>query len=253
MNVNPYGEDSERSVSVTQAGTTQSDRAYDLLRVEIVQWQLPPGTHLSEVKLAERLGVSRTPLREAIQRLARDGLVRINPGRGAIVSEIALQDVVHLFQMREALESYASRLCARRPDRGVFCELRVEFEAQREEFTAAARPEGDGYDDYFSLISRLDDATDRGANNPYLLDALAGLRGHLQRLRQIARRRPTRMLETASEHLAICAAICDGDEAQAAQATAVHINNSLRNILAVIAEDVSGPNLLMNDEARSQA
>ena len=95
----------------------QSQCAYEQLRDEIVQWELPPGTHLNEVPLAERLSVSRTPLREAVQRLARDGLVTIIPGRGALVAQLALQDVVHLFQMREALEPYAARLCARNPDR----------------------------------------------------------------------------------------------------------------------------------------
>jgi DNA-binding GntR family transcriptional regulator len=218
----------------------QSDRAYELLRAEIVGWQLPPGSHLNEVALAERLGVSRTPLRQAIQRLAHEGLVRTAPGRGAQVSEIALQDVVDLFQMREALESYAARLCARRPERGRFAELCADFEAQRAALETQEPPGGD-YSEYYALIARMDDAINQGACNPYLLTGLSGLRGHLERLRQIARRRPSRMLQSVSEHLAMCAAIYDGDESLAAQSTAVHINNSLRNILAVIAEDVGGP------------
>ena len=79
---------------------SQSQRAYEQLRDEIVRWELQPGADLNEVRLAERLSVSRTPLREAVQRLARDGLVTITPGRGALVAQLALQDVVHLFQMR---------------------------------------------------------------------------------------------------------------------------------------------------------
>lgn len=218
----------------------QGDRAYEKLRAEIVGWQLPPGAHLNEVQLAERLGVSRTPLRQAIQRLAHEGLVRTAPGRGAQVSEIALQDVVHLFQMREALETYAARLCARSPERGRFAELRADFEAQRAALEAP-EPPGSDYSRYYALIARLDDAINQGARNPYLLAGLGGLRGHLERLRQIARHRPPRMLQSVNEHLAICSAIYDGDESLAAQSTAVHINNSLRNILAVMADDVGGP------------
>jgi len=218
---------------------SQGQRAYEQLRDEIVRWELRPGTHLNEVRLAERLGVSRTPLREAVQRLARDGLVTITPGRGALVAQLALQDVVHLFQMREALEPYAARLCARGAERHVFGELRMEFDKQRAQLEKGLAP-GSEYAEYYALITRLDTATDEGANNPHLRDSLKGLRTQLQRLRQIAKRRPSRMLQTASEHLAICAAIHDGDETVAAQATAVHINNSLRNIVAVMTEDVLG-------------
>jgi DNA-binding GntR family transcriptional regulator len=218
---------------------SQGQRAHEQLRDEIVRWELPPGTHLNEVRLAERLGVSRTPLREAVQRLARDGLVTITPGRGAVVAQLALQDVVHLFQMREALEPYAARLCARGADRHVFGELRIEFDSQRVRLESGLPPDGD-YAEYYALITRLDTAIDEGTHNPHLRDSLKGLRTHLQRLRQIAKRRPARMLQTVSEHLAICAAIHDGDETVAVQATAVHINNSLRNIVAVMTEDVLG-------------
>lgn len=167
----------------------QSTRAYTELRSLIVSWDLPPGSPLNEVQLAERLGISRTPLRQAIQRLAHEGLVRLTPGRGAQVSEITLQDVVSLFQMREALETYAARLCARRPDRARFADLQAAFETQRAQFETG-EPEGGDYGPYYALIAQLDEAVDAGARNPYLLSSLASLRGHLERLRQIARRRP---------------------------------------------------------------
>jgi DNA-binding GntR family transcriptional regulator len=218
---------------------SQGQRAYEQLRDAIVRWELPPGTHLNEVRLAERLSVSRTPLREAVQRLARDGLVTITPGRGALVAQLALHDVVHLFQMREALEPYAARLCARNPDRREFGELCAAFEDQKD-LLEKELPPGSDYAVYYALIRRMDTAIDTGAGNPYLRESMERLRTHLQRLRQIAKRRPPRMLQTVSEHLAICAAIHGGDEAAAVQATAVHINNSLQNILAVMTDDVIG-------------
>lgn len=220
----------------------QGDRVYQTLYADIVEWRIPPGTTLNEVELAERFSVSRTPLREAIQRLAADGLVDSAFGRGATVSEISLDDVVKLFQMREALETYAARLCARRADRTPFERLRVEFQTSGESMQSGGV--GDNYDAYYELIARFDAAVDDGADNPYLMSTLRNLRGHLHRLRRIARRRPDRMATTADEHLAICQAISDGDEVLAAQAVAVHIHNSLRNILAVLMEDVTGPALL---------
>jgi DNA-binding GntR family transcriptional regulator len=222
-----------------EAAVSQSQRAYERLRDEIVAWELQPGAHLNEVQLAERLSVSRTPLREALQRLARDGLVTIIPGRGALVAQLALQDVVHLFQMREALEPYAARLCARNSDRREFGELRAAFDDQRGVFEKGLPPDSD-YAEYYALIKRMDTAVDEGSGNPYILESLDRLRTHLKRLRQIAKRRPARMQQTVVEHLAICAAIHDGDEAAAAQATALHISNSLHNILAVMTDDVIG-------------
>jgi DNA-binding GntR family transcriptional regulator len=89
-------------------------------------------------------------------------------------------------------------LCARRPDRGRFAELRSDFEAQRAALEAGDPPDGD-YSQCYALIARLNEAIDEGARNPYLLSGLSGLRGHLERLRQIARRRPPRMLQSVTE------------------------------------------------------
>lgn len=220
----------------------QSDRVYQQLHEDILEWRLPPGATLNEVELAERLAISRTPLREAIQRLAHEGLVNAVRGRSARVAEISPDTVVKLFQMREALETYAVRLCVRLDDRSAFAEMCTEFEAQREAMHA-----GDVTDDYaayYALIGRFDDAIDLGADNPYLLSTLRDLRGHLHRLRRIARQRPERMATTTEEHLAICQAIRDGDDARAAVATTTHIGNSLRTILTALMENVAGPALL---------
>ncbi|WP_137230966.1 GntR family transcriptional regulator [Streptomyces sp. BPSDS2] len=214
----------------------QSTRAYERLREEIVDWELAPGTHLSEIRLAERLGVSRTPLRQALHQLAGDRLVRMVPGRGAFVMEIALEDVRHLFQLREALETYAARLCARAPHRTGFRELEQEF---GERYTALAEAATTArIDDYYALAQRLDEQTDHVAGNPHLTGAVRSLRTQLRRLRRIARRTPERLLRSAEEHALICGAIADGDERRAAELTAAHINNSLRNILEAMADDV---------------
>lgn len=197
---------------------SQSLKAYEQLREEIVAWDLSPGTHLSEVQLAERLGVSRTPLREAIQRLARENLVRITPGRGAFVSEVALSDVTHLFQMREALETYAVRLCARSDDRSRFATLCEELET------------GDVYE----VIARMDALIDETAGNPYLTEALGSLRGQLRRLRQLAKRSPERLAEATREHVVICRAIADGDEDAAASAVVFHLAKSRYNVFSVL-------------------
>src|SRR5690606_23152034 len=97
-----------------------SDKAYEELRTDIVEWRLRPGAVLGEVEQAERLGVSRTPLREALARLVADGLAVQQRGRGAVVSDVSLEHVDDLFALRRALEIESARIAARRADPAVF-------------------------------------------------------------------------------------------------------------------------------------
>jgi DNA-binding GntR family transcriptional regulator len=221
----------------------QSERVYDTVRNDILEWRLRPGTVLGEVELSKRLDVSRTPIREALRRLAQDNLVRISPGRGAIVTEISMNSVAQLFQMREALETYAARLAARHGDLATFEAIRDDM-AKACNDLADERPPADAYAGYAKLIERFDTAIDTATDNTYLQEALGNLHAHLTRLRHLARRNPARMRRAAEEHLAICTAICERDERLAAENTAVHIHNSLQAILMAFIEDVTGSTLM---------
>ena len=84
------------------------------LEQEIVVGQLPPGKRLDEVQLAERFQVSRTPIREALQLLAANGLVQRFPRRGAFVTEIGIDSLIEMFEVMAELEGMCGRLAARR-------------------------------------------------------------------------------------------------------------------------------------------
>ncbi len=90
------------------ASASLGDRVYSTLRDEIVFLELPPGSPVREVDVARRLGVGRTPVREALQRLAMNYLVELLPGRGAFVSPISLPDLVKISEIRLQLESASS-------------------------------------------------------------------------------------------------------------------------------------------------
>jgi DNA-binding GntR family transcriptional regulator len=91
-----------------------SERAYVELRDRVLTLQLPPGTPINESKLSTELGLGRTPLREAIKRLARESLVEVYPRRGTFVSEIQLTDLGAISEVRIELEALAAELAARR-------------------------------------------------------------------------------------------------------------------------------------------
>jgi GntR family transcriptional regulator, rspAB operon transcriptional repressor len=207
-----------------------SETAYQLLRDEIIQWKLEPGTPLGEVETSQRLGVSRTPLREALSRLVAEGLVRTGPGRTAVVTSLSRRDIVELFELREALETQAARLAARRRDATVFETLRADFVGGRSERSSEAdRP--------YDLADALDVAIDEAAGSVYLQSALRDLRGHLARVRRSAHSNAERLSRATSEHVLIVDAILAQDEALAASATSVHLHNSLANVLASLPVD----------------
>jgi DNA-binding GntR family transcriptional regulator len=202
-----------------------SEKAYTLLREQILDGQLAAGTVLGEVEQSTRLGVSRTPLREALSRLAAEGLVAAHSGRGVVVTELPLESIGALFEVRSALEEQAARLAARRRDPAVFEQLQVELRAAHRllENGDPARHE------YYALVARLDAAIDTAVANPFLVSTLDGVR-----IRRIAQDDPDRLREAAREHLMIVDAIVDGSESLAAHATQLHLHRSLKNILASI-------------------
>lgn len=202
-----------------------SDRAYAALRDDILEWRLQPGTVLGEVEQAARLGVSRTPLREALARLSADGLVEALAGRGLVVTEASVDSVVELFEVREALEAKAAALAAERREVAVFEALRDEF---RDAADLLADPSRHAY---YDLVRRFDQAMDEAVDNAYLVGALAGLRTHLARIRRLAHDNPARLAAAAAEHLLIAEAIVAGDAELARSATIVHLHRSLNTIL----------------------
>jgi len=207
---------------------TASGKAYERLRSEILDGELGPGTTLYEVEQADRIGVSRTPVREAFGRLVAEGLLGERHGRGLVVTDVSDRDVEALFEMRACLEAQAAQLAACRADHGVFARYANDFRAwhaplQRSDLT------DDQIDDYYALIRQFDDAIDTAANNGYLRDALDTLRTHVARVRRKAGTSPARLAASALEHALIASAIADHDAAMAVHATHVHLRNSLEH------------------------
>lgn len=118
---------SEGEVDLSHSrGGSLADQAYRQIEELVCTLQLPPGTLLSEFALADRLGIGRTPIREALQRLALDGLVLVIRRRGILVSEINLQTQLRLLEMRRVVEQLMARLAAERArpeERAAFADI----------------------------------------------------------------------------------------------------------------------------------
>lgn len=207
-----------------------SEHAYEVLRSDIVDWALAPGTVLAEVEQSSRLGISRTPVREALARLVADGLVEPQGGRGLVVSAVSGSIVVELFELREALERQAAALAAARREVSQFLQLQDEFR----EVSRLVVDEDPTRHAYYDLVARFDAAIDASVGNPYLVSALAGVRTHLARIRRLSHDKPQRLLDAAREHLLIVDAIVEGDAQLASDATHVHLHRSLQSILGFL-------------------
>ena len=204
--------------------TTAGDRAYAALLDGIQSGALAAGSVLGEVEQAARLGVSRTPLREALRRLAADGLVVQQSPRVTVVADLDADDIRALFEIRRALEETSARLAAARGDAVLFAALAEEF--ARVDLTDPA-----GRDAYYALIARFDAALDAAVANDYIAAALRTVRTHLVRVRRMARDKPARLAASIAEHRTIARALAARDGDLAAHATHVHLHNALTGIL----------------------
>ena len=196
------------------ASATRADEAYVRLREEIIATDLPPGTLLREEELMDRLGVGRTPVREALIRLHRDGFITIIPRRGTLVSEINITDLAAIYEVRARLESWAARLAAERA-RDVD---RREAERLIDELNAMT--DADQYPSLLALDRRIHRFVYRTSKNEFLAQTLDHYHNLSLRILQVAMRRypslTPQLEDVVQEQRTLLQAICraDGDTAE---------------------------------------
>jgi DNA-binding GntR family transcriptional regulator len=197
--------------------STLWQRVYEHLHEEIMASRLPPGTELSEVALSKELSVSRGPIREAMGRLAADGLVTVRPRRGAEVREITPRELVDAYQVREALEVLAVRLAVPRVSES-------DLDSLSELVDKMAEYARDGaVADFFAANVSFHDLLCELSGNEKLVQVhrrLAGETGRFQ-ARTLALR--GNLEGSVSEHRAILAAIRKRDADEAAALAAAHV------------------------------
>jgi len=196
-----------------------TDRAYQQIKEEILSNRLRPGDPLRVEHFIKCLNVSRTPMREAIQQLEKEGLVEIRARMGSFVSHIELRTIVEMYQVRGVLEGFAARLAAGlvNPER---------LAAVEEQLTR--QPAGDDID--YAALSKAGLALHRliveSCGNAVLTRFVVSLQDHFRRFRAVSPQIPDRILDFHQEHLQILDALKRGNGLRAEQLIRRHLERA---------------------------
>ncbi len=207
------------------------------LKQLIANGDLAPGSRLSERQIGAQLGVSRTPLREALRSLAGEGLIELSPRRGAQVARLDTAEVDHIFAVMEALEALAGALaCEAMTDADI-----AAVKLQHRELMAAYKARDE--EAFFQSNRQIHESILRGAGNPVLLRVYAGLSGQMKRARFMALNNQQQWREAVREHEEIMAALAQRDGARLSAALHRHLRGKRdkvkQNLGAVAAQKVA--------------
>jgi DNA-binding GntR family transcriptional regulator len=204
----------------------EADRAYVELRDRIVTLRLAPGTALREDELMRDLEVGRTPLREAVKRLALENLVAVQPRRGTSVSPVEASDIVNISEVRAELEGYAAKLAARR----LGDDHRAAAEALLREVEDLA---GSGDQDWLMRFDeRIHRFTWEAADNPYLLQTLERYFTHSLRIWYLVLDRLPGLGHAVHDQTHLLEALLGGDGERARAIMREHVLDFQRELLA---------------------
>ena len=202
---------------------TYSEQAREVIRHLIFNGTYRPGQRLKEVEVSRELGISRAPVREAIQGLANEGLIEIVPQKGAIVAEFDADKVRQLYEVREALEVMAARLAAQRASDQQLEKLR---ELLDKTTNAIEDDESTSYPRDLDFHARILEM----ARNPKLDEATSEVQAQLQLVRLRSSSTPGRASTAYEEHEAIFKALVEKNPEKAERAMRKHIGNGLKNL-----------------------
>jgi DNA-binding GntR family transcriptional regulator len=196
-----------------------TDWVYEEIRGAIVDLRLEPGAPLREAAIASQLGVSKTPVREALGRLEQEGLVEATSFKGAVVTNYSERDLQEIYELRELLEGVAVRAAATDADEETLAALRAVIEQSR-----AARDAGD-LAALAELLGRFDQIMFEQVANVRIRGLIETLRAHLTRIGKLTEEIPGRVEASVEEHAAIVDAVARGDADGAERAMRVHIGS----------------------------
>ncbi len=218
------------SIDKGSAGASRGEYVHARLYEAIRDGRFPPGSRIREAEVATWLGVSRTPVREALRRLQSDGLLVFEPWRGVIVAELSHAQVIELYAMRRVLEGAAARLAAQHA-------ASSEVDAMADIMARATATDSEDSDTLAALNRDFHQALYHAAHNRYLLKSLNALRDSLALLKSTTYAIPGRAAAAQGEHQALMDALRARDPDAAERAAFHHIEAAERVRLRLLTEN----------------
>ena len=209
------------------AARSRAAQVYERLKELILDLELAPGELVTEKRLMEVTGGGRTPVREAMQRLERDGLLRVVPFRGAFIGEVSSRDVNEISQVRELLESFAAGLAAR-------LIAPRQIQALNAILDGLEPLDGRLPRDFFEADRAFHALIIDASGHRRIRETILPLSDQIQRLRYLSAARPERALAAHAEHRRIAQAIAIRDPAAAETAMRDHLRQSHSQLLQLV-------------------
>lgn len=213
------------------------DQVAARLRSLLVEGRIPPGAKLNERELAEKLRVSRTPLREAIKLLAAEGLVDLLPNRGAVAVKLGEADVIDTFEVLAGLESMSGELAAQRVTDAELAELRA---LHYEMLACYARSDLSGY---YRLNALIHTGINDAAKNPVLTRTYRAINARVQSLRFRTNQDQAKWKMAVAEHERMLEALQAHDAAALGAVLALHLRHKRDTVLELMRAGKAGPPL----------
>ncbi len=216
---------------VAERRVTIAQQAYQFLRREIIDARLLPRAPLSEQELSQQLGVSRTPVREALIKLADEGLVDIYPQFGSFVAPIKLVEVFNSQFVREALECAALERAIERIDAGQAASLKQILDTQRKHQRAGER------DAFFEADEKMHAYLMTVAGHEAVWPLVENAKAQMDRVRHLSIRSELKLSSVVQEHSAIVDGVLRRDRDEALAALRTHLRGLFRSVDALVSEN----------------
>src|SRR5207248_7052194 len=215
------------AVAEAVATRSQSEEAYTRILDRIVSLEMPPGSVVNEARLREELGIGRTPIREALQRLARENFVRSIPHRGTFVTDVNITDLARITEVRVVLEAHAARLATEKL-------AGADRESIEELLELLARGYVTDQRDLMQLDQRIHRTVYRAARNPFLEATLERYFNLSLRLWYLVLDREVRLREAVDEHIELLQALLAGNGDRAEDIMRRHVTGFEHEIRKVL-------------------
>ncbi len=222
-----HANEEKSSASILQNRSLLKEKAFEVIKKKIMDEEFPPGSFLAERKLALMLGMSKTPVKSALERLEMEGFVTISPQQCILVREIPVDEIADQYEIRTALETHVVRGLAKRITHSQAIALQCDL-AQQREFSAA-----EDVTDWVNRDAAFHLLLVEQYGNQAILRTMLDLKNRMHRvISRVFRLQPLRPKESLEEHQSIVDAILAGKSDEAAALVTVHLRHGRDLVLA---------------------